>query len=248
MDKNQLIFNIKQALQSAEPTVHVNNVCRKYLKEEIKNAHMRDLTLEKHLNDIANHFEMALDVNLCRQEKNEGKENKNGSFWGGIGVACIASIALLSSDNVLIKSIGCAALLGSGYFVGKALNGSNNKENGAQLIIATSPEDIYIRLSHFKNSLSKLFDHTSLESCDKEMLRWLQKQYSESNDGNYKESIQDILEKCNYELCQYNNQIADFFDATPGNVELAKTTYLAVRNKSTDDYVLRGHVILPRKG
>lgn len=246
MDKKQVIFNLENALRASNPSMQVSAVCKQYLKEEIKNARMRDLAMEKYLVEIVNHYEVALGVELKHTNVAE-QTQKGGVSLLGIGLTGLATISTLVTDNAFLKAMGCVAIIGGGYLIGKSLSDSTSVKNDSCLMITTTAEELYVKLSHFSNSLRKLFDHSSLETCDKEVLRWLQHQYSESKDDGYKESIVDVLEKCNYELCHYNVSIADFFDVTPGNVEAAKTTCCAIRNKSTDDYVLRGHVILPKK-
>lgn len=245
MDKNQVIFNLQNALRASQPSSQVSAVCKQYLTEEIKNARMRDLTMEKYLVEIVSHYEVALGVELKNTDVTE-QPKQGGVSLLGIGLTGLATISTLLTDNAFLKAIGCAAIIGGGYLIGKSLSDSPSIKSNSSLTITTTAEELYVKLSHFSNSLRKLFDHSSLETCDKEVLRWLQQQYSESKDEDYRDSIVDVLEKCNYEFCHYNAHIADFFDATSGNVEIAKTTYYAIRNKSTDDYVLRGHVILPK--
>ena len=78
------------------------------------------------------------------------------------------------------------------------------------------------------------------------ILKWVQDLWSEGSDD-VKSDIKKLLAKIKYEFVEFTPDLSLYFDSNQAtDVEQPTTTLPAIRNMSTGDIVLNGHVIFPK--
>ena len=95
--------------------------------------------------------------------------------------------------------------------------------------------------------MNKLATFNSLETYDREILSWIQQQYSESEDEQFQKHIQVVMKHCGYEFVEYTEDYADSFDSSTANIDAIATTSPAIKSKHSGCIVQRGHVVFPKK-
>lgn len=249
MERKHLLDKISDCLSSNGSQKDINKLCRDYLNENVQNKDVKDSYIKEILMSLANHFSVVLDYEVVNDKtyvnKNKSKNNKAYSL---LGIAGVAGVTTVTSESSLVRIIACGMLAASSILATKYLCEDGRKESEhSSLKVKTSIDNISIQLQHYENIMNKLAVFNSLETYDREILSWIQQQYSESEDEQFKKHIQVVMKHCGYEFVDYSEEYADGFDSSAANIDATATTSPAIKSKHSGCIVQRGHVVFPKK-
>lgn len=248
MEREHLLDKISDCLSLRVSQKEINKLCRDYLNENVRNKDVKDTYIKEILMSLANHFSVVLDYEVVNNKASVNKNTSNNKAYSLWGIAGVAGVTTVASESSLIRIIACGVLATSSILATKYLCENGRKESEhSSLKVKTSADDISIQLQHYENIMNKLAVFNSLETYDRELLSWIQQQYSESDDERFKKHIQVVLKHCGYEFVDYSEEYADGFDSSAANIDATATTYPAIKSKHSGYIAQRGHVVFPKK-
>lgn len=238
MEKEKFLERIVECINSSNPQNEVNAFCRNTLLEKVKKTNVKDDCINDILSSLAKQFSISLEYsNVQNNIGTNGIDAKTVSLYGVAGLAGIVSIV---SDNYLTRIFACGVVAAASIFATKS------RTSIPKLRIKTFPHDVYSKVCQYEKIIGKLAIFNSLDSYDKGILEWMQQQFSESKDDWYKDSIKNILKQSGYEFVYYTKELSDHFESSTANVEVATTTYPAIMSNHSGYIVQKGHVVFPK--
>ena len=248
MERKHLLDKISDCLSLGVSQKEINKLCRDYLNENVRNKDVKDSYIKETLTSLANHFSVTLDYEVVSNKTSVYKNTSNNRAYSLLGIAGVAGVTTVTSESSLVRIIACGMLAASSILATKYLCEDGRKESEhSSLKVKTSIDNISIQLQHYENIMNKLAVFNSLETYDRELLSWIQQQYSESDDERFKKHIQVVLKHCGYEFVDYSEEYADGFDSSAANIDATATTYPAIKSKHSGYIAQRGHVVFPKK-
>lgn len=248
MERKHLLDKISDCLSLGVSQKEINKLCRDYLNENVRNKDVKDSYIKETLTSLANHFSVTLDYEVVSNKTSVYKNTSNNRAYSLLGIAGVAGVTTVTSESSLVRIIACGVLAASSILATKYLCEDGRKESEhSSLKVKTSIDDISIQLQHYENIMNKLATFNSLETYDREILSWIQQQYSESEDEQFQKHIQVVMKHCGYEFVEYTEDYADSFDSSTANIDAIATTSPAIKSKHSGCIVQRGHVVFPKK-
>ena len=238
---------IQDALQSGNPQKETEKVCRQLLRQRIRNSPFSDRDLRFIVEEIVDRLDFSIDFEMVSKHK-PIKDNlvRLKLTYGALGVLGLCT-AFVDSDSTLLRIVGFAMTIFSGFGMGKIYK-NQRITNTAQLtefVVKSTADEILKKVNAIYKRLSALLVHNQLEGRYKDVLGWLQYQYSYNNDSKFKEKLTELFNSLGYEFVEYDSSLSEHFDERKANVAERITTILAVRNIETQEYVLNGVVVFP---
>lgn len=254
MERKKEFTFLADALSTSSVT-KINDACRQILKERIGSVVCSDKEVFGLIEKLISNYSPLVEMNVQKIEKlhKETISNNKKIICGVVGVAGLLAATLYnngssqsSCDFSWMRLFGCVAL-GVGVTMGALMweQSKEKKETIYRCEIKQKVEDIISELDVVFESLKRLLTHNQLECQYSSVFKWIQVLWAES-DHNMRHDIHQLLNRINYELVEYSQDVSEYFDANKAtDIAEATTTRPALRNKITGDIIERGYVIIP---
>ena len=250
---------IKSALQAKNIVAEVRTTCRSIVKDYLETIDIKDRELKFQLNELVDKLDFAVDIQVKEfVESRYAPTKSSDESWflqsftslmdrlvGKIGAKLMWLIGVLLCLIPVVSLIGAAIVC---YLMMPKHRGVHVPLKLYEVVVSTTEDELAEKVDAICGIIKKLAELNQLEGHYCEILRWLQNTYSNLNNDWIKESILGLLDNLYYELVNFNPEYTDFFDISQerGLSEM-RTTKPAVRNELTGEFVLRGHVVCPKK-
>lgn len=251
-------LSIKQLLNTSDNDnvqALINKRCIEYLNNKVINKYPEQVDILK-----------PITKNLSFPVSQYNLEVSNLNLWRKRGLLLMLVIIGCLLFNLFCSLPVIGAVLG--FIIGEfcvdkfilVTDNSPNKLDNQQIeIICKNVENLCERyeilcklLSNKSNSneyeKNNEIDRYPLENRFYRILEWFH--YAlESIEGNewIESDIRKMLNRYGYDLVNYSNNNAGFFEQTLGDVKLTTTSLPALINKETKECIIKGHVIMPNK-
>ena len=242
------LTEINKALNCNTPSQSTSIVCRKILKERMDELKFTDKNLKTLTYSLINQVDVIVEVMEKQVSGTSGMGNSilgSTVVYGLLGCFGLLSIA---SDNCLIRFLGTAMAITSGFGIGRNHVARTAITKKKEYVVTTTVNQILSKIEVLYKTLSPLASYNQL--CGKyiDVLRWLQSQYSSSSDHRYKEDIKNLVNYLGFSFIEYEKGLEDYFAfSEASNVTRVVTSVCAVKNDETGVYVLDGIVVTPKK-
>lgn len=242
MKTNELDY-LKDVLNPHTDSGQVNSVCRRILCERLQDEKSVERNQRFLLEDLVNNMEFQLRyeaVEIEKEEENVSKSNKATLIY-----VLIAIIGLYATSlSGILSIVGGLVALGAGIMIGMTVKNTPKVTKETDLIVTTTAEELMAQIDKTYKTISSLIDYRQIEYKYKDVLIWLQKQHSYSDDKEYRNSIERLLKRIGYSLCEFDEKYISDFDSSTSNVSSPATSVYAIVNPK-GYIVCRGHVVFP---
>lgn len=246
MERKQELLMISDALKSSNAIKKVQEVCRQILAERIEAANIYDSEVRSVLIKVVSNMGISVDTEVLKSQK-VVKSPVSHSMVIGCGVLGLIGLYATSYDSGLVRLLGGTMSIVAGFGAGYYLqNAKDVVQTSCEIKIVQNAADILSELDDVYANFTGLFDCNQLERKYSSILKWVQDLWSEGSDD-VKSDIKKLLAKIKYEFVEFTPDLSLYFDSNQAtDVEQPTTTLPAIRNMSTGDIVLNGHVIFPK--
>jgi len=248
MERKQELLMISTALKSSNALKKVQEASRQILVERIEAANIYDNEVRSVLIKVVSSIGLNIDMEVLKSQK-VIKTPISHSKVIGCGVLGLIGLYATSCDSSLVRLLGGTmsifAGLGAGYYL---QNAKDIVHTSCEIKIVQSAADILSDIDDVFANFTGLFDCNQLERKYSSILKWIQGLWSEGADD-VKRDIEKLLIKIKYEFVEFTPDLSLYFESNQAtDVTQPTTTLPAIRNMSTGDIVLNGHVIFPKVG
>ena len=248
MEHSKELSLLSDALHSDNIQEAVNGNSRRILKERVNSMDFYDIILQEKLKEIISVLNFPLKIQL--KELPLSKEVQTEKFEFLKYIKCIILGLLGVILTVLpfwyVSLIGGIFLFITGIALKSAFS-PKQEQPVASLVCTSTESDLMQSIDAIYEKLQVLFNHNQLEGRHKDVLIWLQRLFSDDDDGKYRVEFLKLMSVLGYEFVEYSDDISDNFEVSDANVSEIVTSKYAVRNIKTGRFVLPGVVVFPKK-
>ena len=242
--KTKELDYLKDILNPHTDAGQVNSVCRSILCERLQDEKFLERNLRFLIENLVNNMEFQLRYETIEVEKEKKGTSKLFNKTILIYVVIVAIGLYMTSLNGISSIVGGLIALGAGVMIGMDMKNTPEATKETDLIVTTTAEELMTQIDKTYKAVSSLIDYRQIEYKYKDVLIWLQKQHSYSDDEKYRNSIERLLKRIGYSLCEFDEKYISDFDSSTSNVSSPATSVYAVVNPK--GYVVcRGHVVFP---
>lgn len=180
----------------------------------------------------------AIDTETVEQEPTHGKSKIAYYFLAIVALLLIP----LGSFWALLAGI---LTLFAGYLIGKTAAPQPNIHKDTKWVVSTTVEEISSQLDSAYDHISQFYTYRQLEGKYIDILKWLQRQYSESEDDDFKKSIAKLANRYGYTFYEFSENDFECFESSTAHVDAPTTTLFAIINTKSNKLICKGHVVLP---
>ena len=245
MDRTKEISLINAALASVTVQRNVIEACRKILRERINDLDIYDVILRDKALDIVMCIQFPIKEELKDVSVTNYANNHANKFSLVIKWILLAIVGLFMSFFPLWSILGGVFCLVSGYGLKSSFT-SVPVSSSSSLVCTSTASELIEMIDVIFDKIQVLLNHNQLEGRHKDVLVWLQRLYSDSEDDKFEREILKLMSLLGYEFIEYNSGYSENFEVSSANVEEVVTAKYAVRNKSTGAFVLSGVVVFPK--
>lgn len=246
MERKQELLMISDALASGNAIKKVQEVCRQILVERIETVDICDSEVRNVLTKIVLNIGFSTDVEVLKSQK-VIKTPVSRSKVIGCGVLGLIGLCATSCDSSFVRLLGGTMSIVAGFGAGYYLQSAKDVvQTSCEIKVVQSAADILSNVDDVYTNFVGLFDCNQLERKYSSILKWIQSLWSESSED-MKNDIKKLLTRIKYEFVEFSPDLSPYFDSNQAtNVKQPTTSLPAIRNMSTGDIVLNGHVIFPK--
>lgn len=240
----QEVDKLSSVLSANATQEEVNKVCQSILSNRLLYADM-DYPLRLLLKDLIKCINMPLSYQNVEVEATEPKVSSSQGK-NKIAYYCLAIIALLliPLGSFWALLAGVLALI-AGFCIGKTTKHLSNPHKEVKQVLSTTVEELSSQVDAVYNQISQFFNYQQIEGKYLDILIWLQRQYSESEDDKFKKSIAKLANRHGYTFNEFSEEHFECFESSTANVDFPTTTLYAVINTKSNKLICKGHVVLP---
>lgn len=240
------LSEINNALSSNSPSQSTTTVCRKILKEKMDELKFMDKGLKTLTYNLINQLDVIVDVKEKQAETSGSGNSMLGAnvVYGVLGCLGLISIA---SGNCFIRFLGTVIAITSGFGMGRNYMARTTITKVKEYMVTTTADQIMSKIEDIYQNLSPLASYNQLDGEYNEVLRWLQTQYSSSDDSAYRKDVRRLVDYLGFSFVEYKKGLEDYFVFSKANIPQEVTSVPAVKNNQTGVYVIDGVVVMPRE-
>lgn len=239
---NQEIEKLSCALSTNATQEDVNKVCQSILSDRLIYDDM-DYPLRLLLKDLIKSIQLPLHYQAVETETVEQKPTHSKSKIAYYFLAIVA-LLLIPLGSFWALLAGILALF-AGYLIGKTAAPLPNTHKDTKWVVSTTVEELSSQLDSAYNHISQFYSYRQLEGKYIDVLKWLQRQYSESEDENFKKSITKLANRYGYTFYKFSEKDFECFESSTAHVDVPTTTLYAIINTKSNKLICKGHVVLP---
>lgn len=224
----------------------VIKVCQSILNNRLQHVENIDYSLRLLLKGVINGMDFPLRYKTIKVDVGEKQNVSSAQNKRKIAYACLIIIALLLLPLGSWKAIvaGVVILITS-YLMEQLSTRSHKTHKESKLVLATTIEELSNNIDAAYTQISKFYDYRQIEGKYIDFLIWLQRQYSESEDENFKKSITKLANRFDYSFCEYSDELCECFETSTAHVDSPVTTLYAVMNSKSNKVICKGFVVFP---
>ena len=244
MNKTSEISLLESALNRKAPVQEIENLCKIILRKRVDIMDSYDQKLQDLIISLLPDISIPVKTTTAISSTNDIRKNNIGvkillSLLGGLGMC------FLGVRPIPTRLLGGVFCLVSGYGLKSSFT-SVPVSSSSSLVCTSTASELIEMIDVIFDKIQVLLNHNQLEGRHKDVLVWLQRLYSDSEDDKFEREILKLMSLLGYEFIEYNSGDSENFEVSSANVEEVVTAKYAVRNKSTGAFVLSGVVVFPK--